>query len=71
MLKKERLIDYCPIIITETIFMNTENSKPNEPHKFVLKLPQRFNLRSSNKHVFLQNFSFITRGKTFITRGKI
>ena len=35
----------------ETIFMNTENSKMNEPHKFVLNLSKRLDLRSSNKHV--------------------
>ena len=29
----------------ETIFMNTENSKPNEPHKSVLNLSQRLELR--------------------------
>ena len=38
----------------ETIFMNTENSKTNEPHKFVLNLSQRLHLRSSDKHVALQ-----------------
>ena len=38
----------------ETIFMNTENSKMNEPHKFVLNLSQRLDLRSSDKHVALQ-----------------
>ena len=38
----------------ETIFMNTENRKTNGPHKFVLNLPQRLDLRSSNKHVALQ-----------------
>ena len=32
-----------------TIFTNTENSKTNEPHEFVLNLSQR----SSNKHVDL------------------
>ena len=37
--------------------MNTENSKTNESHKFVLKLSQRLDLRSSNKHVALQNLS--------------
>ena len=37
--------------------MNTENSKTNEPHKFVLNLPQRLDLKSSNKHVALQNLS--------------
>ena len=30
------------------IFMNTENSKTNEPHKFVLNLSQRLDLRSQN-----------------------
>ena len=41
----------------EAIFMNTENSKTKEPHKFVLSLPQRLDLRSSNKHITLQNLS--------------
>ena len=39
------------------IFMNMENSKTNEPHKFVLNLPRRLDLRRSNKHVALQNLS--------------
>ena len=34
-----------------------ENSKTKEPHKFVLKLSQRLDLRCSNKHVALQNLS--------------
>ena len=33
--------------------MNTENSKTNESHKFVLNLSQRLDLKSSNKHGFL------------------
>ena len=37
--------------------MITENSKTNEPHKFVLNLSQRLDLRSSDKHVALQNLS--------------
>ena len=41
----------------ETIFMNKENSKTNEPHKFVLSLSQRLDLRSSSKHVAFQNLS--------------
>ena len=32
----------------ETIFINTENSKTNEPHKFVLNSSQRLDLRNSN-----------------------
>ena len=41
----------------ETIFMNTENSKTNELHKFVLKLLPRLDLKSSNKHVAFQKLS--------------
>ena len=37
--------------------MNTENSKRNELHKFVLNLSQILNLRSSNKNVVLQILS--------------
>ena len=37
----------------ETIFMDTENSKTNELHKFVLDLPQRLDLKSSDKCVVL------------------
>ena len=41
----------------ETIFMNTENNKTNEPHKFVLNLSQRLDVRISNEHVAFQNLS--------------
>ena len=41
----------------EIIFMNTENRETNEPHKFVLNLSQRLDLRSSTKHVALQSLS--------------
>ena len=41
----------------KTISMNTENNKTNEPHKFVLNLSQKCDLRGSNKHVPLQNLS--------------
>ena len=34
-------------------YENTENSKTNEAHKFVLNLSQRLDLRSSNKNVAL------------------
>ena len=37
--------------------MAMENSQTNEPHKFVLTYSQRFDLRSSNEHVALQNLS--------------
>ena len=37
--------------------MNTGNNKTNESHKVLLSLSQRLELRSSNKHVALQNLS--------------
>ena len=39
----------------ETILMKIENSKTNEPQKFILNFSQRLDLRSSNKHVVIQN----------------
>ena len=47
----------------KTMFMNMENSKTNEPHKFVLNLSQKLDLRSSNKNVAFKMYLFITRGK--------
>ena len=38
--------------------MNMENIKMNESHKFVLKLSQKLDLRSFNKHVALQSLFF-------------
>ena len=37
----ELIVEY---ISMETTFMNTENSKPDESHKFVLNFSQRLNL---------------------------
>ena len=39
----------------ETIFKNMENSKTNEPNKFVLNLSQRLHLRRSKKYIAIQN----------------
>ena len=39
--------------------MNTENSKTNESHKYVINFPQNLDLRSSAKHVALQNLSLV------------
>ena len=52
---KMRLLNYCPSIGTEAIFMNT-GSKTNEPHKSIFNLSQKLNLRSSNAS--FQNFYF-------------
>ena len=40
-IKKTSLNNCCSNIRMETVFMSTENSKTNEPHKFVLNLLQR------------------------------
>ena len=52
-----RLVNYCPNISMETIFVNTKNSKTNDLRKFVFNLSQIVYLRKSNSHVTLQNLS--------------
>ena len=39
------------------MFMNTENSKSNEPHKFRLSLSDKLNLKNPNKNIALGNLS--------------
>ena len=41
----------------ETIFMNTENSKTNESHRFKLDLTDKRNLKNPNKNMALANLS--------------
>ena len=41
----------------ETIFMKTENSKTNEPHRFKLDLTDKFNLKNPNENMALANLS--------------
>ena len=41
----------------ETIFMNTKNSKTNEPHRFRLSLADKLNLKNPNKNIALGNLS--------------
>ena len=41
----------------ETIFMNTENSKINKPHRFRLTLADKLNLKDANKNMALANSS--------------
>ena len=50
----------------DTIFMNSENSKTNEPHKFKLDLTDKHNLKNPNKNIALANLSItlIMLGKT-------
>ena len=39
----------------ETIFINTENSKKNEPHRFRLTLADKHNSKDPNKIMALAN----------------
>ena len=41
----------------ETIFMNTENSKTSEPHRFKLDLTDKLNLKNPSKNMALANLS--------------
>ena len=40
-----------------TIFMNFENSKTSDPHKLLLNLLGKINLKRSDKYVTLSNLS--------------
>ena len=48
----------------KTIFMNTENSKTNEPHIFRLSLSDKLNLKNPNKNIALGNLSIYYTWKT-------
>ena len=41
----------------ETIFMNAENSKTNEPHRFKLDLADKLNLKNPKKSIALAKLS--------------
>ena len=41
----------------DTIFMNSENSKTSEPHRLLLNLTDKINLKRSDKYDNLSNLS--------------
>ena len=47
----------------DTTFVNKENNETSEQCTFVLNLSQRLDLRSSNKHLTLQNLSIFYNWK--------
>ena len=47
----------------ETIFINSENSKTSEPHRFKLDLTDKLNLKDPKKNMALI-WVFIAHGKT-------
>ena len=42
----------------EKIFMKTENSKTNEPHRFKLDLTDKLNLKNPNKNIAFRQFEY-------------
>ena len=56
---------YCLNISVETMFINTEKNKTNEPDNLVLNLSQRLGLRSLNEHVDLLNLSIYCTWKNY------
>ena len=47
----------------EAIFMNTENSKTNEPRRFKLDLADKLNLKNPKKNMALVNLSIYYKWK--------
>ena len=47
----------------DTIFMNSENSKTSAPHRLLLNLPDKINLKRSEKYVALSNLSIYNTWK--------
>ena len=45
------------VIKMKTIFMNTENSKANDPHRFKLDLADKLNLKNPKENMALVNLS--------------
>ena len=41
----------------ETMFMNYKNSKTSDPHRILLNLKDKINLKRSDKYVALSNLS--------------
>ena len=50
-------------IQNETIFLNSDNSTTNEPHRFRLALADKVNLKNLNKNVALANLSLYYKWK--------
>ena len=48
----------------ETIFINTENRKTNEPQRLRLSLADKLNLKNPNKNIALGNLNIYYTWKT-------
>ena len=55
----------------DTIFMSSENSKSSDPHRLLLNLTDKINLKRSDKYVALSNISIYYTWKNIKTSYKI
>ena len=55
----------------ETVFMNTENIKTNEPHRFRLSLADKRNLKNPNKNIALNQHTTTINLKFLLQLGMI
>ena len=49
----------------DTIFMNSENSKTSDPHRLLLNLTDKIDLRRKDKYIALSNLSIYYTWKIF------
>ena len=55
----------------DTIFMNSRNSKTSDPHRLLLNLSDKIDLKSSDKYVALSNLSIYYTWKNIKNHTKI
>ena len=46
----------------DTMFMNSKNSEPSDPHRLLLNLADKINLKRTDKYVALSNLTFTIHG---------
>ena len=51
----------------DTIFMNSKNSKTSDPHRLLLNLTDKINLKRSDKYIALSNLSIFHTCKNIKT----
>ena len=54
----------------DTIFMNFENSKTFDPHRLLLNLLNKINLKRSDKYVALSNLNIYYTWKNILKSDK-
>ena len=54
----------------DIIFMNPKNSETSDPHRLILNLPDKINLKKSDKYVSLSNVSICYAFKDIRTSYK-